>query len=1136
MIKKGLLNKLIIFGMMFFALLFSVLGIQDASRSWTFNTDVYDGYNVENGTLVGHANIVTSTLFGGTGYLLLDGASDYVKLRWIDNHSITNGSFSVRTWFMKDNAASEDVLMSYLRVADGNSEGYRMWLTNTGKLQVNFWNGTTGNQMFNNSNASITTGKIYEVHFVFNMSDSKARIYLNGTLDNEWFTAGQAPSFGIRMCHSIGAGFYYGTSPCSQLEKDMEGKIWNSAEWFGYALTSSEVAADFANKYQLPLAPLTLSITQISPAEHSTSNQKLNVTYNVTIDSSCSLYIENKINQTDSTVENSTTQFFYVSDMNNDGTYHYYINCTSVNGLNSISTERHYHYHIDSPLINMYAPNHDNSTIFTTQSINFVGNISDTNLTQVNETIKSSTGTTLFSNNTLFASGTTFLNLAKTIDASSWGEGTFYYNVYAKDEAGNPSIENISFQIKLLKLTIISPANNTRSNQPLEIFYNASKNHYPTLACSLWINGSISQTNTSVNDNVISSFYTSLSGTQILSWQIGCTDIESTNESGIYFYNFDNVQPFVHWFSPSYYNTTIVDTNLSFHVDVTDDYLYRVNTTIYAPNSSVLYNNYSGNLVNGTTNYSIQKNIITSVLPQGVYTVVMEGADSHTGKAFEIVDAIQEIPEESKYKIQLEKDAPEFVVSDGLAMDFMQQDDRISFVMTADSAERKSFTFKTDEPLVKIENSKYPCHYVFGDYWFDCEGLENPTATLQNDNELLIEFDVPAEPESEIPQGELIAKNVIGEDKIKAGGDELVVSMKSLGGLNENREVATFVVDHCDSVWTCDSYTACNEYGQQVCNHTIDVALCGYSYTGNYSEFTQQVCTDDMFAYWDMELNNANWFRDLSGNNRQLICLKEGGIDCSDMQQTNGLIGKAAGDFSNGGFGVINTSMSTPVVNALNQNTSFSIVMWVNVKQYDMSNKTLFYAHNYNNINGTMDIQLQYEQQQSNWKFGLRTFLNNSNAAWTFAEGYHLATVNNWNMIVATFDTQSNTMSLYINNQLVDTAVFADNMNSPSYSIYTIGRDGVYGTHGSSNVWIDETGIFTKALTTSEIETLSNRGLGCTYPFTSCPSMFNYATEDLPIIIFDIFGTAGAVFISFIPVIIILGLIIVVIKYWKKHK
>jgi hypothetical protein len=46
----------------------------------------------------------------------------------------------------------------------------------------------------------------------------------------------------------------------------------------------------------------------------------------------------------------------------------------------------------------------------------------------------------------------------------------------------------------------------------------------------------------------------------------------------------------------------------------------------------------------------------------------------------------------------------------------------------------------------------------------------------------------------------------------------------------------------CTPSWVCDAYAACDVNDEELCNSVTDENVCGESYTGNYSEFTPNVC------------------------------------------------------------------------------------------------------------------------------------------------------------------------------------------------------------------------------------------------------------------------------------------------------
>jgi len=59
---------------------------------------------------------------------------------------------------------------------------------------------------------------------------------------------------------------------------------------------------------------------------------------------------------------------------------------------------------------------------------------------------------------------------------------------------------------------------------------------------------------------------------------------------------------------------------------------------------------------------------------------------------------------------------------------------------------------------------------------------------------------------------------------------------------NENELHLSFTVDNCIPNWACGDYGVCNESDLSVCNDSTDLNSCGLSYTGDLSEFSDQVC------------------------------------------------------------------------------------------------------------------------------------------------------------------------------------------------------------------------------------------------------------------------------------------------------
>ena len=279
----------------------------------------------------------------------------------------------------------------------------------------------------------------------FNSATQNVTFYFNGSYDNS-----SVISHGILYNYtanpSIGNTYEYDTKSADPLNGTIDRVCLFSRDLTEEELTFIYNSGDIRYYDELAdVANATLNVEILNPPDHEISNLKLNVTYNVSQLSNCSIYIESALNQTSNNVNGVNS--FYISDMDNDGTYYYYVYCENPDD-NDTSESRHYHYHANSPLIYMTQPNHDNTTsLYNITAMEVIGYIINGNLTEVNETIRNST-TTLFQNDSsLLPTGTPLLNLSKIIDVSTWGTGTFYYDIYAIDEALNPSIENISFII-----------------------------------------------------------------------------------------------------------------------------------------------------------------------------------------------------------------------------------------------------------------------------------------------------------------------------------------------------------------------------------------------------------------------------------------------------------------------------------------------------------------------------------------------------------------------------------------------------------------------------------------------------------------------------------------------------------------
>ena len=360
----------------------SVFAIRNPENNWQLNRDYNDSMNVKNGSMVGNGSIVAGTLFGGIGYLNLDGTGDYVKLGWVDNTSRANdSSFSMRIWVKRNSLGSKDGLATNFRAGDGNLSGYRLVIAGGGVMT---W--TQCNEAFNSCNAVSSSGylnstdAVFAVHIVYNATEQKMRMYVNGTLNNSQISNYNL-TFGNRMCQAIGAEPYKVTNPCDTIDSDADAKLWNYAVWYGYALTSQEVFTDFSTRYLYPVVNSSVTYPINNGVYNYTSYNGSILIYLDQIKGGARCWLNDTrwTNQTGNLTINKSYYSFYknvdITRVNNTITY--YCNDSTGNWSNGTIN-----FIIGSGVrINVYDEKNRTMINFTNVTIHLIGEFATLNLT-----------------------------------------------------------------------------------------------------------------------------------------------------------------------------------------------------------------------------------------------------------------------------------------------------------------------------------------------------------------------------------------------------------------------------------------------------------------------------------------------------------------------------------------------------------------------------------------------------------------------------------------------------------------------------------------------------------------------------------------------------------------------------------
>lgn len=225
---------------------------------------------------------------------------------------------------------------------------------------------------------------------------------------------------------------------------------------------------------------------------------------------------------------------------------------------------------------------------------------------------------------------------------------------------------------------------------------------------------------------------------------------------------YDNVFPEVFGLYPA--NGSEISKNstsaFNFTANVFDNWLYRVNVTIFNPDNSTYWNNYSGDISSPVEWWNVTKWFNVTGAQLGVYRVEIDAADSHTAAVFSESPRIRETMTKEGYKetvYEMDYGDISFTYEKEIKLVEVYEKDRIVQEFDLTAAKTAQYTIKADK-IIEIKDSIWPCHVIINDkYWYDCDGLPGASLKKTGDNEYMVLFENTGE----------------------------IVKSRSLGGLNE---------------------------------------------------------------------------------------------------------------------------------------------------------------------------------------------------------------------------------------------------------------------------------------------------------------------------------------------------------------
>jgi parallel beta-helix repeat protein len=353
------------------------------------------------------------------------------------------------------------------------------------------------------------------------------------------------------------------------------------------------------------------SIQLISPANNTYTNATSMIfTFNATDDQSttlnCSLYINNILNKTNSSVINGSITSFQVTGLT-DGSYNWKINCSDQSGNSNVSETRTFTVDTIKPSITINSPSSNSFVNSKLISINLT--VIDANINYTNISIINATNGALINSTVTLSSGTFVVVLSVPTD------GVYNITAITYDKVGysnSSTVTNITVDSTNPSLTINYPSSN--------VFLNSK-----TISINLTVSDvNLNYTNISIlqGASIINSTVTSSSGTFVVTL--------SVPSDGVYNISVVTKDKANNQISASITNITVDSTNPSLTINYPSSNVFlnsktiSINLTVSDVNLN--YTNISilqgSTIINSTITSASGTFIVTLSVPNdGVYNI-----------------------------------------------------------------------------------------------------------------------------------------------------------------------------------------------------------------------------------------------------------------------------------------------------------------------------------------------------------------------------------------------------------------------------------------------------------------------------------------------------------------------------------
>ena len=452
----------------------------------------------------------------------------------------------------------------------------------------------------------------------YNSSTLNCSLYINNAVNqtNETVSNNTMTNFTVAFAE----GFYLWNVSCWNNVTNRTG--YSSTKNITVDLTQPAITLNSPiNNYQGNDTSLTFNFTAVD-SQSSTMN--------------CSYYLNGIYQSSNSTTLNNTPTTFSSSGML-ESHRNWSILCRDQANNSNVSVTNNLTLDQNAPSISINSPANNHVTNSSTVNFNFTAT----------DTFNSTLNCSLYVNGAFNVSNTSIQNNTATNFSVTFAEGNHTWYIMCKDanNTNTTSARNLAVDLTVPSITMNAPVNNHFGNSSsIDFNFTVTDALSSTFNCSLYLDGTYNQSNTSTLNNTATIFSVSSITQGNHNWSILCRDqANNSNTTNTRNFSLDLTVPSITLNSPSngYSAASSGAVTLTFNFSASDNNASTLNCTLYLDGSA---NYTNSSFTNGS---SIATNISLSVNSHSWYVTCKDAVNNSNTSATYTISLSPSLPSSS---------------------------------------------------------------------------------------------------------------------------------------------------------------------------------------------------------------------------------------------------------------------------------------------------------------------------------------------------------------------------------------------------------------------------------------------------------------------------------------------------------